>query len=971
MPARAPLFFLAVFSCFAQSAGFQWVEGVGGSSSASVAGVATDSQGNVYVAGSTTSADLATHGAAQAHPGGGGLFRIDGPGSNWSNLYNSGASAISWLAASVQHPQTVFAVGPQGIFRTTDGATWTVPVKGPVSSVAVDPTNDALIYAFGNSTFFMSEDSGVTWQGVASGPPGIAGRIWVDPNQPQVLFVAESGSLQRNAARGHVGWQGIATSAGPLSMAFDPFTKGTIYAATPTILQVSTDDGLTWSSLGQLNSNYPAQYVLADPLHQGTLYAGSYGGLFRSLDSGATWTQIGSDTNVGPLAADAATGAIYAAIGGTIFKSTDGFATRSVIGPPSQQTVALAVAGSSVYAGVAATSDVFVAKLDAQGNTIYSTYFGGSGSDVAQGIAVDSLGAVYVTGSTFSIDFPVTPGAFAKSGATFLFKLNPDGSTAYSTYFSDGRSQPNAIAVDSSGHAYLAGTSQGGLPVTPGAYQTQFQGVFPMGFFLALGPPPPTNGFITKFGADGKSLIYSTYFGNQNGTASALALAPDGSAIAADGFSLYRIDATGAALLGTKTLAGNVSSVAADSAGNVYAAGGSGSAPISGTPGAFQAAPVNIPSLPGTQGNTGAGDAFVTKLDLQFNVAASTLLGGEAPDQAQAVAIAPNGNVIVGGSTYSKGFPTRGAAQSSFSAQTAFLAELTPDLSALQFSTFAGDTRTFTVFSVAPALDGGAIFGGTTIIPPFPDPYNPIKLAVPNASQAFVVRTAVAAQSAPRIDAVVNAASHLGVGLSPGETFAVTGAGFDADTAVQVNGAALPLISRSSTTLITAIPLDFVSPAAATVTVQTGGATASILTPFVNASPGVFSADGSGLGQGYILNADGSLNSPSNPALEGAEITLFVTGVGPMTFSGPYAVTAAPVTVDIDGFGAPGIAAILVPVAGLPGNVYQISVYVPQPSLYANQNPNLKDFHLPPQVALTFLVNGAKSQAGVAISVTH
>jgi uncharacterized protein (TIGR03437 family) len=95
--------------------------------------------------------------------------------------------------------------------------------------------------------------------------------------------------------------------------------------------------------------------------------------------------------------------------------------------------------------------------------------------------------------------------------------------------------------------------------------------------------------------------------------------------------------------------------------------------------------------------------------------------------------------------------------------------------------------------------------------------------------------------------------------------------------------------------------------------VQSGGASASIFSPFTAAAPGVFSVDGSGLGQGYILNADGTLNSPSNPAMEGAKITIYATGVGPMTFSGGFAVTGAPVEALIDGFLAPGIAAVLGP----------------------------------------------------------
>jgi hypothetical protein len=71
------------------------------------------------------------------------------------------------------------------------------------------------------------------------GPCGSAvEHMWVDPNNPQVLFIAEGGNLQRYSLHGGSGGQGGAPSSGPVSMAFDPFTPGTIYAATLTVLQV-------------------------------------------------------------------------------------------------------------------------------------------------------------------------------------------------------------------------------------------------------------------------------------------------------------------------------------------------------------------------------------------------------------------------------------------------------------------------------------------------------------------------------------------------------------------------------------------------------------------------------------------------------------------------------------------------------------------------------------------------------------
>ena len=109
------------------------------------------------------------------------------------------------------------------------------------------------------------------------------------------------------------------------------------------------------------------------------------------------------------------------------------------------------------------SSDAFVTKFNAAGSALgYSTYLGGSGPDVGRGIAVDSSGNAYVTGSTTSTDLPAAnpfQAANAGSDDAFVAKLNPAGSAlVYSTYLGGGGTDAgNDIAVDSSGNAYVAG----------------------------------------------------------------------------------------------------------------------------------------------------------------------------------------------------------------------------------------------------------------------------------------------------------------------------------------------------------------------------------------------------------------------------------------------------------------------------------------------------------------------------------
>ena len=140
--------------------------------------------------------------------------------------------------------------------------------------------------------------------------------------------------------------------------------------------------------------------------------------------------------------------------------------------------------------------DAFVAKLNAAGSAlVYATQFGGSDGDGARRIAIDQAGNAYVTGITFSSDFPTTAGAFQRTCPphaggpgpcfiAFVSKIDPAGlSLVYSTYLGGYTStqlpgvssEGSAIAVDESGEAYVAGIAYSSdFPTTPGAFQTVF-----------------------------------------------------------------------------------------------------------------------------------------------------------------------------------------------------------------------------------------------------------------------------------------------------------------------------------------------------------------------------------------------------------------------------------------------------------------------------------------------------------------
>jgi len=127
--------------------------------------------------------------------------------------------------------------------------------------------------------------------------------------------------------------------------------------------------------------------------------------------------------------------------------------------------------------------DSFVTKLNSSGAAfVYSTFLGGSAGSAAAAVAVDSNGHAYVTGGTQSNDFP-TKDAFhglcggstitSCRGAAFVSKFSASGSLLSSTYYGPptNNAGANALAVDSSGNAYIAGASSPGLPTTSNAYE--------------------------------------------------------------------------------------------------------------------------------------------------------------------------------------------------------------------------------------------------------------------------------------------------------------------------------------------------------------------------------------------------------------------------------------------------------------------------------------------------------------------
>ncbi len=944
-----------------------WSQPVDTSGLDSFAGLATDAQGNIYIAGSTLSPNFPVKSAVQPQIMTGGVYRITGPGSAYSRV---GVSfVISRLVVDPKNASVLYGTSNGSPLGSVDGGnTWTplAIASTMIQSFAVDPLNDQNVYAVtADIGVVKSTNSGATWAVISTVPTG-AEYVWLDPNFEGVVFVSNQTTLARSADGGST-WQTVGpTSYDSIDVNFDSTNPGVAYAFASTGTFKSTDDGLTFQSV-----SIPVGYFVADPHQPGRLLGNGVGRVYQSLDDGATWAPV-SFPGGAILAADLANGFLYGSYPSSsntgIVRVSSDLQTITPVGPPSASPRGLAAGGGILYDLLNGGHNTFVTKLDPNGNVVYSTYFGGTGDDVASAMAVDPSGGVYVTGTTTSQDFPTTQSAYSSSPAnTFLFKLNPDGSVAYSTYFASLQSNTIGgphVVVDAAGSAYLTGIDSEGLPVTQGAYKTVCgcSGFMPP---IIFGPfiPPPYDGFVTKFDPTGSKLVYSTYLGFSNdGTGSyILALASDDSVYVTGPGGFVRLNATGSSLLASSAPVVTGSSAQAMTVapdGSVYLAGAVATNQFQTTPAAFEPISPAAPFLP-AQGACCA--AAIAKMDpLLQNVLAATYFGGAYGEEDEALMIDPSGNIYLAGYTAPRGLPTRTEFFEAFGAlgETGFLSELSGDLSTLLFSSYLGDSEYFGIQSVASSANGNIVVGGATGGNSTGAPTN-----------VWINTIATAPPPALRIDSVVNAASLLGGAISAGETIVINGAGFGTGAQISIEGTPIQVISVAPSQIIAVVPSNLIQ-SAVHVEAQSGGAASNVVfVPVAAASPGLFSVNGSGIGQGYILNQNGTRNTPANPAAPGDKITIYATGVGPVSISDGFAVTASPVSVYVDGFYCNGVAAVIGPVAGFPGNVYQLTVTVPNPASMAATNPNLQNFVFPPQVGIILEIAGASSQYGLSVSI--
>lgn len=354
----------------------------------------------------------------------------------------------------------------------------------------------------------------------------------------------------------------------------------------------------------------------------------------------------------------------------------------------------------SVYAG---NRDVYVTKFNAAGSAlIFSTYLGGSDIEYGRKIALDNSGNVYITGGTYSINFPTLnpyQGANAGGSDAFVSKLSASGSLLYSTYLGGSLFDWGlgvAVYPNAPDNVYITGMNRSSnFPTTFGAFDTLCGSD---GICNGV-----TEGFVAKFDtsqAGPSSLIYSTFLGGSS-----------------DDFGRNLV---------------------ADASGNAYVAGASNSTDF----------PTTMNPLQGS--NSGGYDLIVTKVNpTGSDLVYSTYIGGSGFDRSKGIALDSAGNIYVTGNTASSNFPVQNAYQGLYGGGTTttppedegdgFLIKINAAGSSLLYSTYLGGSGNDSGWGIGVDDLGNAYITGWAWSTNFPV-MNPIQAANAGSADAIVLK---------------------------------------------------------------------------------------------------------------------------------------------------------------------------------------------------------------------------------------
>lgn len=450
------------YSTYLGGSGSEGGEGLNGD-------IAVDSAGNAYVTGGTSSTDFPTVNPIQSTNHGGAdafvtKFNTDGSALVYST-YLGGSGDEVGTAITLDSAGNAYVTGITSStdFPTTPGAFQTT-CAGSCENAFVTKINSsgsALVY----STYLGGTDSDAGYSIAVDG----AGNAYATGVTISTDFPVTPGAFQTTSGGGGDAFVSKLNSAGS-ALVYSTYVGG---SGNDYGVGIAVDSaGNAYVTGLTLSTDFPTANAI-----QPTYNGGAEDAFVTKLN--ATGSALVYSTYVGGTGEDSGFGIAVDAAGNAY-----------IVGRTDSTDFPVANAFQPTNHGYL---DAFVTKINAAGSAfVYSTYLGGSSNDVAARIAIDGAGNAYITGDTYSSDFPVANAIQSVKGgrdAPFVSKLDAAGNgLVYSTYLGGKGSQiverGYGIATDSAGSAYVTGTTVSkSFPITPLAFQQSLKG--PADVFVA------------------------------------------------------------------------------------------------------------------------------------------------------------------------------------------------------------------------------------------------------------------------------------------------------------------------------------------------------------------------------------------------------------------------------------------------------------------------------------------------------
>lgn len=509
---------------------------LGGTNTDQGQGIVVNVIGEAFVAGYTQSTNFPTKNAFQSWLAGGKDAFLTQLGAAGTNLVRStylggelndmafriamdsaGNAYVAGSKSGFLFPVTPSDLNPGGLYQSSDaGLTWHPSDKGlaspQVNSLAFDPVSPTRIYAGTGRGIARSSDGGVTWDVVIQSPATAEGlapylavggvtSIAVDPVTPATIYAATYSEVYKSLDRG-TNWSLMNTGlVAPIisALAINPQTPSTLYASTTYGVSKSTNGAAVWSSVFSLSG---VTALAINPAAPATVYAGTPHAIYRTTDGGNNWiTFTNGFTNEfrDTLVIDPVTpSTLYAGTWGGIFKTTDSgtnWVMLNLGSPYNTNITAIAInpqAPSTLYAAFASHLNRVGILKSVDGGNSWLALANNTENGVAS-LAVNPQTPTQVLAGQYGFSFFGLKDVFvAKFGANLEYSASFGGG---------GNDEAWSVAVDPVGNAYVTGiTSSTNFP-TELAFQTTNAG--------------GDDVFVAALDASGGQLLFSTYLGGE------------------------------------------------------------------------------------------------------------------------------------------------------------------------------------------------------------------------------------------------------------------------------------------------------------------------------------------------------------------------------------------------------------------------------------------------------------------------